>query len=300
MKSCFYKILTVLLIIIVAPVFSYAGINSQVGIYGWDAANPEESRKILVESNSALPVNIQDQHTEIVDLYLSRLIDTVALINSTILDDTTIYIETTGSTPVVGNIVCLKEGSAFYQAEVLTVTLIAGNQYTITLDSPLDYAFTTLGGCSVRSTNLAVDGSVTPIEFILSPANLSDGIEWDITRMIIHIQGSSAMDDGLFGDIPSLAKGIVFRVVNGITKNIFNAKNNGDFAEHAYDREYSSKAPAGKTSVTIRRSFSGFDKNGVTVRLKAVSRDKYVALVQDNLSALDHMHVVAQGHVVTN
>lgn len=245
-----------------------------------------------------LQVAVQDQHTEIIDLHLSRILDTATLLVALILDDTSVDIETTGVVPAIGNTLCLKEDTAFYQGDILTVTPIAGNQYTVTLDTPLDFAFTVNGGCSIRSNDLAVNGAVVPVKFELTPANLSPDVEWDITRFIIHIQGSAAMDDGLFGDITSLTKGVVFRVENGIYKNLFNAKNNGDFAEHTFDREYASKAPAGKTALTIRRTVAGQEKNGVTIRLSAKGGDRLVVIVQDDLTGLDHMHVVGQGHVV--
>ena len=252
------------------------------------------------DANGAQDVFMQDQTSEVIDLHLSKLIDIVTLINSTSIDDTEIYIETTGTVPGIGNIVCLKEGPAFYQGEMLTVTPISGNQYTIGLDTPLDFAFTTAGGCSTRSTNLAIDGSTTPQEFTVSPSNLEAGTEWDIVRIIIHIQGTGAMDDGLFGDITALTKGVVFRTENGIIKNIFNAKSNGDFAEHTFDRSYASKAPAGKTALIIRRTFGGQNKNGVVLRLRSDTLDKFITIVQDDLSGLEHMHIVVQGHRVVN
>ena len=251
-------------------------------------------------TNGGLDVNIQDQHTADIDLLLVRRLDTFTILADTSIDDTSMDIETTGVIPTTSHDrICLKEGSAFYQGEILSVVPIAGNQYTITLDSPLDFAFTAAGGTyTLTNDNLAVNGSVTPVIFRVSPAGLDAGIKWDITRMFVHIQGTAAMDDGLFGDQAALTKGVVFRTNNGIVKNLSNAKSNGDFAEHAFDRNYASKAPAGKTSVTIRRTWAGPSKSGVTKRLSASTSDEFQCIVQDDLTGVDHMHVIVQGHVV--
>ena len=245
-------------------------------------------------------VNIQDQTTEIIDLHLTQFLDDIVILAPIAVDGNSINVETTGTVPAIGNLLCLQEGTHFMQSGILTVTPIAGNQYTLTVDSPFDYPFTIEGGCALSNRNLALNGSGTPILTGISPRNLDDSVEWDIVRMIIHIEGSSAMDDGLFGDIAALTKGIVFRVKDGTIKNIFNAKSNGDLAHRAYDIRYGSKAPAGTTSVTIRRTFGGQSKNGVVIRLAALTNDSFQCIIQDNLTGLANFHVIIQGHVVEN
>ena len=258
------------------------------------------TRQTTLEPDGSVPVTKQDAHTEIVDLHISRLIDTVTLLVALNIDDTDVDIETTGATPVIGDTLCLKDvdGTAFYQGEVVTVTPLGGNQYQLGIDTPMDFAFSTADGCSIRSIDLAVDGSVTPVRFVVSPSGLASGTEWDLTRFLPVINGTQTMDDGLFGDISALTNGVVFRTENGTTKNIFNAKTNGEFAEHCFDRQYAARAPAGQTSVAIRRSTNGDDKNGVVMRLASDGNDNFVCIVQDDLTGLVSFKVVAQGHVV--
>ena len=241
----------------------------------------------------------QDAHTEVIDLHISRLIDTVVLRTDLAIDDVTAEI-TTATLPVVGDTLCLKDvdGIAFYQGGITGVTVIGGGDYDVDLDSPLDFPFTIADGCSLRSNDLAVNGSITPVEFVVSPFGLLAGTEWDIIRVFGVINGTAAMDDGLFGDLAALAKGIVVRTDNGVTKNLFNAKTNGDLQLHSGDRVYSDRAPAGQTSVSFRRSFNGDDKNGVTLRLTTDIGDGVKILVQDNLTGLVSFEAVAQGHVV--
>lgn len=252
------------------------------------------------EINGGMPVNIQDQTSEVIDLHLSQYIADLTLTIDPAVDDSSITGDVPGYTPVAGNIVCLKEAQAFYQAEIITVTANGGDNFTLTLDTPIDFDFTLAGGCSIRTQNMNVDGSITPQIFSVSPANLTAGTQWDIVRMIFVINSGSAMDDGKFGSLASLTKGMVVRSVNGVNKNIFNAKNNGDFAAHTYDTTYTdaSLGPSGQYGFRCRRTFGGQSKNGVVIRLDADSSDTLQVLIQDDLSSLTKFHVIAQGHVV--
>lgn len=242
-------------------------------------------------------VFIQDQHTEIIDLHLTRLIQPVAIDVNTLIDDTSIQI-TAAAPPTVGSTLCLKEGYKFYQGGILSFT--GTNPYTVVVDTPLDYPFTTAGGCSERSNNMAVNGSVTPQNFVLSPANLTDGLEWDITRIALQMVGTAAPDDGKFGTIAALTNGIVVRYTDGITKNLFNAKTNADLALHTGgDVQYIPRTvPAGSHGVRARRTFSGPEKNGVTIRLAATTSDELIIIIQDDLTDITTFEAVAQGHIV--
>lgn len=247
-------------------------------------------------------VFIQDQHTEVVDLLLGNVLDTVTVLNQQAIDDTDVDVETTGTTPIVGNYICLKENLAFNQTQIITVTPIAGNQYTLGLDTPLDYAFGTASGCSILSVNLAVDGSTTPVEFRITPGGLNPATQWDVTRIMGSMTHTSIPDDGTFGGIAALTKGIYFRIENGIIKNGFNAKTNGDLALRMFDVTYPPAAPAGFKGTRFRRSINGQDKNGVVLRLDgAVDPNDAGVLkivIQDDLTGLNSFIVVVQGHVV--
>ena len=250
-------------------------------------------------TNGGLDVNIQDQTTEIIDLHLSQLIQEITIVTNTSIDDTIVTINS-ASEPTDGNTVCFKEAVAFYQGEILS-HVSNGANWDITLDTPLDYAFTTSGGCSERNINLAIDGSSGNIEFIVSPANLTSGTKWDIVRFILQINDTTAMDDGKFGGITGgLDNGIFFRIKNGITKNIFNAKTNGDLAAHMFDLTYvdDTFGPSGQYGLRGRRTFAGPSKNGVVIRLNADTEDVFECVVQDDLTDLTNFQVIVQGHIV--
>lgn len=253
-------------------------------------------------TNPSFDVFVQDQSTEIIDLYFSKEIQTITLSANQNIDDTVIRATMASSAPTVGSVICLKEGTAFYQGEVVSFSLVGGLEYDITLDTPLDYAFTTAGGCSERTCQMNVDGSSTTQEFSISPSGLDSSVSWDVTRVLFQMTDATAMDDGKFGGVASLTNGIVLRKVDGVTKNIFNVKNNGEFALRMYDVQYvdSTLGPSGLYAMRARRTFSGQDKNGVVIRLNAATNDTLVLLIRDDLTGLSSFNAVVQGHIVEN
>jgi len=271
----------------------------------WDigVATPQSGRRLKEDgtavniTNNGLDVNVSDQTTEIVDLHLTEQIQVMTLVNNTVMDQTVIRVAS-ASPPIAFNMVNLKEGTSFYQGEILVVASLGGGQYNLTLDTPLDFAYTTAALIDEVSDDLTVNGSSTRIIFNISPAGLAPGTRWDIIRMIFVITDNTAMDDEKFGGLAALSKGIVIRKTSGKNKNIFNAKTNSDFAVHTFDISYSDKAPSGFFGFRARRTFGGQDKNGVVIRLSADTNDELEVIIQDNLSGLTRFNVVAQGHVV--
>jgi len=141
---------------------------------------------------------------------------------------------------------------------------------------------------------MAVNGSVTPVVFESGPLTG----EWDIVRMIGAIIDGTSMDDAKFGGIGPLTNGVVFRKKNGIYKNLFTAKSNGQMALRMYDVSYADKAPSGSFGLRFRRTWNGRDKSGVVVRLNAEDGDTFQCVIQDDLTGLDSFNVVIHGQVV--
>ena len=231
---------------------------------------------------------IQDQTTRPVSLYLHRHIGGLIILTADAnIDDTELDVEA-GHGAVAGNLICLKEGTKFYQGEVLSVTVT-----TIKLDSPLDFAFTQGANCTATRKAMNVDGSITPVEFHVRP---NVGVRWDIQELIFLIEGSDPMDTGLFGDIAALANGIVVRKTGAEHINIFNIKSNGDFATRSFNIEFDPKPPGGITAVRVSREFKR--QNGVVIRVDGDNPDDLVVLVQDPLQTLGKFECILQGHEV--
>lgn len=246
--------------------------------------------RVNVGSNGAVDVNVQDQISDIIDLYLCRHIADITLASGVGIADYQLTL-VAGHGVVVGNILCFKENHRFLQ---VIVTAVATN--LITIDSPFDYAYTTDALVYVSEHDAASLAGTqgTPQIYNLSPPV---GTTWDIVRLLFHIEDSTVMDDGTFGGMTALTNGVVLRKRDGTYKHILNVKTNGEFAQRAYDREYIAKPPAGTGhSMNVRRTFGGQSKNGVVIRL--APGDYLEVLVQDDITPLDHFHIIAQGHVV--
>lgn len=250
-------------------------------------------------TGNALDVAIQDQDTPDISLFLGQLLDTFSLDSNRAIDDESFNIITTGATPIVGNFIFLKELVAFYQSEIMTVTPVSGNEYTIKTSMPLDYAFSTGATCELQNVNMAVNGSITPVKFYISPSGLSTSQKWDINRMIISMTMGTAGDDGLFGNIAKLTNGNYFRTHNGIVQNMFNARDNSDFAaQSGGDVTYPIRSGGGGTfGMRSRITFNGQDKRGVVKRLSADTSDEFQSWVRDNVTITSY-RVVIQGQIV--
>lgn len=247
------------------------------------------------ESNSGVPVNIQDQTSKMLDLRFIRdkgnstTVKTNATAGSRTIDltDTTGYVD--------GNIVGIFSPltTEFYFGQQIGVP--SGD--TITLDTPLDYAY--LSGATVinADANMAVDGSVTTQVFQIGPVGVGTGVEVDITKVIGTISDNLAMDDSKFGGIAALTNGVVLRKNNGRFLNYGNAKSNGDLALFAgRSNEYTDKAGGGNYSVFFELKFAGPENHGVTVRLRP--GEILEILIQDDLTDLLGFYGIAQGHIV--
>lgn len=247
-------------------------------------------------------VFIQDQTTAQISVFLGQDLDTGVVFRSGQSSDVvTLNITTTGATPVVGNFIFAKEGMFFTQVEITTVTPVAGNDYDVGISIPLDHVYTVAADVTLQNCNMNVDGSSTPVEFSVTPLGSEAGTEWDITRMIISMTHTSQGDDGLFGNLAALTNGVYFRIEDGTNYNLFNAKENADFAMEGYDIAYPARSGGGGTAGTRARiTFNGQDKRGVVLRLAADSGDKFLSSVRDNLTGLTSHRVKVQGQLADN
>ena len=244
----------------------------------------------VVIANQPIDVMIQDQTSDIVDYYLCIQLFELALAQVAIIESNVITV-VDGTDVIAGTYVCIQNKTRTFQAKILSKV---GNE--LTLDTPLDFNFP-INGTSVnnRSPQLNLDGSTNVVVGSLGP---NSGVKWDITRIILSMTHVSAADDGRFGGIAALAKGIVVRKSDGVHHTIFNAKTNGDLRERMYDLTFSDRAPAGQYGTAARRTFAGQGKNGVVIRLDGDTEERIEIIIQDDLTDLTSFRVIAQGHVV--
>jgi len=247
-----------------------------------------------LEINSAMPINIQDQTTNSINIKINRILDdTIALASSPTIDTYDITL-TADHGVIAGNHIALLEQNE--QAELFFGEVLSIATNVLTMDSPLSYAFTPANTTAFKySHDLVVDGSTTPI--IFNVINFfTDSV--DITRCMFHITDGSTMDDALFGSITRLTRGVVLRkkLVNGNFINYWNIKCNGCLGQIAQIKSYDEKAPAGVYGFSAEVVYAGPQNYGVTIRLDP--GESIELIIQDDLTALSSFEMILKGHFV--
>ena len=249
-----------------------------------------------VETNGGLAVNIQDQTTRAFDIRLNQIIDdTITLAVSPTVGSYDLTL-TTGHGVIIGDSIAFLEQDGIPQLLFGSVLNVAAD--VITMDTPVPYSFDIAETVVFTFTNdMTVDGSGTAEIFTIT--NFFDQAI-DITRFIWHSTDATAMDDSKFSGGTALTRGFVLRKKISDTQyiNYWNVKTNGEFGELAYDKTYDDKAPAGSYGVTVRLTYAGPSKHGVTIRLEP--GESIEALVQDDFTGYTTGSLMAEGHFVTD
>ena len=173
----------------------------------------------------------------------------------------------------------------------------AVNAQLITLDRPLDFAFEIGSDVTVGSTNMNVNGSVTPQIFGVRNPGITDiPLVVDISRIMLSSLTASEPQLSDFGDITGgLDRGIQLRRVDGTYQNIANFKTNMEIKEAVFDLEIQTVAKNSQDGITGRFTF---EKLGQVVRIGA-GEDLQI-VIQDDLTSLTTFTVLAEGSEVTD
>lgn len=252
--------------------------------------------EVINKKDDPIDISIQDQSTPTVIAKFNKVITSTTLTEDAEIN-TNIIVVTSATSIVVGTYIILFDITGvrygFYTATVVNGT-------TITLDTPLDYDYPAGTNVDVTVTNLNVDGSVTPQTFGLRGLGVAPGVSItvDVTRLIFHATTDTAVDLTKFADIAALTKGLVCRRRNGTIYNIFNVKTNGELAGIMYDFtvEQAINPQQGQDGFTARLTFAGQNKMGVVIRLPL--GDDLELIVQDDLTGIALLEVVAEGHIL--
>lgn len=249
----------------------------------------------LQDAKTGKFVKVTDRHSilstlvageaEPADYYLYQTVFTPVLTSDAVIGDKVLNVDSTVGA-VVGQAVTLYEGERMHQN-----ILISSTANTITIASCIDYAYTTSALIEVGTWNMAVNGSITAQTFKIKAPT---GRDIHIHTINCSILDSTAMDDGLFGGIAQLTKGMVWRFVNGFTKHLAVIVNNLGFWEIGFSSSYSDKAPAGQYGFRARRDIEGI--NGVIIMLE--NNAEFQVIIQDDLTDLDLVAVTINGHFV--
>jgi len=266
--------------------------------YDRNVANFDAAFETSAEGTTGLGVFVQDQTTPSVIVKANKTIARTTLTANVSIDDETCNVaDVTDMAAGQLLIVTSTVGARYFTSRILG---ISSNE--ITLDSPFDYAFESGQEAVATTTDMAVDGSVTPEVFglrVAEPLSGGIGLTVDVTRLIFKCFTDGATPLSAFGDIENgIEKGFLVRRRNGYTQNLFDFHNNGEMAELMYDwTPYVASNPSqGQNGFVGRLTFAGQSKIGVAIRLEAGHDIEFH--VRDDLSDLELFEVTIEGHVV--
>lgn len=92
----------------------------------------------------------------------------------------------------------------------------ATNEWTVPGD--LVWQYLTTNNLPDGPKNLAIDGSVTPIEFYYQPP---DGYDFGLSRIVLYLESSMNFDSAKFMHLPALENGIGIKIGNKPKFNIW-------------------------------------------------------------------------------
>ena len=175
--------------------------------------------------------------------------------------------------------------------------ILAVNGTAITLDRPLDFEYPIGADVRVGTTNMNVDGSVTPQIFgIRNPTGSDVTLSVDITRLMFKILTAGAPDLSEFGDINGgITRGVQIRRVDGTYQNIVNFKTNGEMKNAMFDLAIQAASGNQQDGVTGRFTLSAL---GAVVRI-GEGEDLQI-IIQDDLTSLNTFRVIAEGSEVVD
>ena len=131
-------------------------------------------------------------------------------------------------------------------------------------------------------TNMNVDGSSTEQIFSITAGGTPADI-YGITISMVGAVADGSPDDGNFGNIPALTRGVVLRVYDGYDKVIGNARTNGDIRSFSTcEQPYSDAGPGGDYGINFHMKIK--ENWGVPFRLEPGGY--FQAIVQDDLTDL--------------
>jgi len=254
---------------------------------------------VTLEPNGSLPVTLQDQTTPTVITNFSILEQTTTTTAPVAIGDYTLAV-TSATGIVAGKYLSVFDPTSvrFMNAYVLSIDTLV-----VTIDRPFDFAFPSGSYVDISETDLSVNGATTPVIAGLrnnAGGTPPPGIEktMDVTRVLFHCVTDGASNLTTFGDLAALTRGLVMRRRDGEYHNVFNCKTNAELQGIMYDFEIVATGTVGQGQDGFfgRLTFSGQSKMGVTQRI-AIDEDLEI-IIQDNLSGLTQLRIIAEGSIV--
>jgi hypothetical protein len=254
---------------------------------------------LKIEPNGSMPVTLQDQVTPLIVTKFSYLEASTTTTAANTIGDTTITVASTTSI-VAGKLLSIFDPTSIRFTQLGVISILGS---VVTIDQPLDFPYPSGSYVDVQDSDLSNRNGSLASPIVCGIRNNAGQIPppginltFDVTRIIFNCFTSTAPILSDFGDITNgLANGLVLRKRDGDYYNIFNVKDNGQIAGIMYDFDIFSSA-AGQDGFKARMTFGGQEKFGAVIRLP-INEDLEI-IIQDNLTTLTKLEIVAEGSIV--
>ncbi len=233
-------------------------------------------------------IEIKYASKEPVDFYLYKTTTTPNITSQATIWDVALTVDS------IANIIDWQAITIYEGAKMFQSIIISSTWTTINIASWLDFAFTTSAIVEIWDWNMAVDWT-TPVEFSIKAPPLAN---IKVTQTNISMLWSSVMDNWKFWSLIQLSKGINFRTVNWLHKNLATVVNNTWFSEIGFKNQYADKAPAWKYWFESKRDI--LSSNWTVLKLVWKENSKYLIIVQDDLTGLDNFACTINWHLFSN
>lgn len=240
--------------------------------------------------NGAVDIHDADSHSVLINHFVHNPTGDTSVLNGSFDAGDRVIVVENSSSFTAGNHIDIRNGTKHIHHWRVIVDVTGNN---ITIGAPLDYDFPDGSIVNEGIANMNVDGSVTPVVFILTP---QEDQVLHLLRMLVAMEHSTVADDSLFGNIPALTNGVVVRVShdNGTSFNtIATWHKNKDIKEDTFDVTYSDKAGGGNFGTSGRWTWKNV---GNVIRLDEEEDEIFQVVIQDDLTSLVDFQIKLQGH----
>lgn len=267
-------------------------------LYSWwarSAKSGDAATIIADEDGIGFParadVFVQDQHSAVVEGFFAEELAITTVVSGGAVDTRTITVAAghgfVGFTTAPGECLVFK---GYYMGRVLAV---ATN--TLTVDMPFNISIPAGTTVYRASTNMLVDGSVTPHLFkFVSTA----GVKFDIRGLRFVFRSANVMDYTKFGGATEISAPFVVRkkITSTRYNNIVAARNNGEL-ELTLSLKASDRAPSGEYGMLAE--YPSSESRGVVLRVDGDKGEELQAVVYANLATGNtYLRGSVYGHVV--
>lgn len=245
--------------------------------------------------NGALSIHDACAHARPINMHFSQTTATATTLSAAPSAGATSITVTSATGFTVGDYIKISDTTV--ESTFSVITAIETN--TITLDRPLDNAYSIGDDVTKVLINMNVNGSLASPQAFRIYAPLPNS-ELHILSFTLGILSSSAMDDSTFGSLTALTNGVLLRGYNGTTgkyTTLTSWKSNEQIKLDTGVLTYADKAPAGKYGASTTGAIK--ERSGAAPHVNGTAGDYLELLIQDDLSTLDAFYIKVQGHLET-